>query len=61
MSGRRIDATTMAAGIAAIVVGIVLALDQEGTIDLAAGWVIVLACAAAGVVLVVDGVVRHDD
>jgi hypothetical protein len=56
MNGRRTDATTMAAGIAAIVVGVVLALHEGGTIDLAGGWIVVLACAAAGIVLIVDGV-----
>ena len=46
----------MAAGLVAVVVGTLLALDQGGTIDLSTGWIAALLCAAAGLVLIVGGV-----
>jgi drug/metabolite transporter (DMT)-like permease len=58
---RRPDPTTIAAGIAAIVVGVLLALDQDGTIELGAGWIAVLVCAAAGLVLLAGSLTGRDD
>jgi hypothetical protein len=61
MSERRLDPVTLAAGLAAIAVGALLALERGGTIELSAGWIAALACAAAGVVLIVSGIADHEE
>lgn len=60
MSGRGLDPTALAAGIAAIVVGTLLALERGGSIGLSAGWITALACAAAGAVLVISALAERD-
>ena len=58
---RRPDPVVLAACIAAIAVGVLLALDRDGTLALSAGWVGALACAATGAVLVVSGITDRKD
>ncbi len=61
MNERRVDPVTLAAGLAAILVGALLALERGGTIELSAGWIAALACAAVGVVLTVSGIADHGE
>jgi hypothetical protein len=59
--GRRLDPVTLTAGLAALALGALLALDRDGSIALGAGWIAVAVCAAAGSVLVVSGLVDRRD
>ena len=61
MSGRPLDPVALAAGVAAVVAGALLALQQGGTIELSAGWIGAIACAAIGAVLVVSGVAAREE
>jgi hypothetical protein len=51
----RPDITSLVAGIAISVLGALLLMQEEGTIDLEAGWLLALLAAATGVVLVASG------
>jgi len=61
VSRRSPDLVGLAAGIAAVALGGLLALDRDGAITLGAGWIAVAACAAAGVVLVTSGLMDRRD
>lgn len=64
MSGqgrRRLDPVMLAAGLGAIALGALLALDRDGSIALGAGWIAVAVCAVAGSVLVVSGIFDRRD
>jgi hypothetical protein len=51
----RIDLTSMVAGLALVVIGALILLQVEGTIDLEAGWLLAALAAAIGLVLVASG------
>jgi hypothetical protein len=55
VSKRRIDRVSLAAGIACLLVGALLGLDQLDVLDVSAGVMAAAICAAAGLVLVVSG------
>jgi hypothetical protein len=61
MNGSRLDPVTLTAGLAALALGALLALDRDGSIALGAGWIAVGVCAAAGSVLVVSGLFDRRD
>jgi hypothetical protein len=51
----RLDVTSLVAGVAIAVIGALILLQVEDTIDLAAGWMFSALAAACGVVLVASG------
>jgi hypothetical protein len=51
----RLDITSLVAGIAIVVLGTLILLQEEGTIDLEAGWLLAILAAGTGVVLVASG------
>lgn len=51
----RPDITSLVAGIATVLLGALLLMQEEGTIDLEAGWLLAVLAAATGVVLVASG------
>lgn len=51
----RVDGVSLVAGLALTVMGALLWLDQEGSIDLTLGLVGALASAVVGIVLVASG------
>jgi intracellular septation protein A len=51
----RVDLTSLVAGAAIAVFGALILLQEEGTIDLAAGWFLAIVAAATGVVLLASG------
>jgi hypothetical protein len=57
MSGlrHRVDLTSLVAGAAIAVFGVLILLQEEGTIDLAAGWFFAIVAAATGLVLLASG------
>lgn len=60
MSDRPINPVAVAAGVVAVVVGVLLALEVEDSLSLGAGWIAALLCAAAGAILVAGGLSRGD-
>lgn len=54
-SDRRLDRTSLVAGIATMLVGFVLLLDQTDALELPLGWLAPLLLAAIGVVLLAAG------
>jgi NhaP-type Na+/H+ or K+/H+ antiporter len=51
----RIDLTSLVAGVAIAVIGALILLQDNGAIDLEAGWLFAAIAAATGVVLVASG------
>jgi hypothetical protein len=51
----RVDLTSLVAGAAISVFGALILLQEEGTIDLEAGWFFAILAAATGVVLLASG------
>jgi hypothetical protein len=51
----RLDVTSLVAGIAIVVLGALILLQEDGSIDLEAGWLLAVLAAATGVVLVASG------
>jgi hypothetical protein len=51
----KLDVTSLVAGVAIVLLGILILLQEEGTIDLEAGWLLAVLAAATGVVLVASG------
>jgi uncharacterized membrane protein len=51
----RLDLTSLVAGIATVVVGTLILLQEDGAIDLEGGWLVAALAAATGVVLVASG------
>jgi hypothetical protein len=51
----RLDVTSLVAGVAIALIGTLILLRVEDTIDLAAGWMLSALAAACGVVLVASG------
>jgi hypothetical protein len=52
---RRVDRTTLVAGLVTTVAGVVLLLDRTGTIDIRFGYALPLLIAAVGTILLVAG------
>lgn len=52
---RRPDITSLASGVAIAVLGTLILLQEEGTIDLEAGWLLALLAAATGIVALASG------
>jgi hypothetical protein len=52
----RPDLTALAAGLAIALLGTLLLLQEEGTIDLEGGWLIAVVTALAGGALVASGI-----
>jgi hypothetical protein len=55
MNGRP-DTGSLAAGIAVVLLGTLILLQEEGTIELEAGWLVPAIVAAAGAALVASGI-----
>ena len=55
MTKDRVDRVSLAAGLACLLVGAILGLDQLDAISLGPNLAMALLCAAAGAVLVVSG------
>jgi hypothetical protein len=53
--GDRVDVTSLVAGAAIAVFGSLILLQEEGTIELEAGWFFAILAAATGVVLLASG------
>jgi hypothetical protein len=51
----RPDITSLVTGIATVLLGGLILMQEEGTIDLEAGWLLAALAAATGVVLVASG------
>jgi hypothetical protein len=51
----RVDLTSLVAGAAIAAFGALILLQEEGTIDLEAGWFLAIVAAATGVVLLASG------
>ena len=51
----RVDLTSLVAGAAIAVFGALILFQEEGTIDLDAGWFLAIVAAATGVVLLASG------
>lgn len=51
----RLDLTSLVAGLAIAVIGALILLQVEDTIDLATGWMLSALAAACGVVLLASG------
>lgn len=58
MSARRIDLTSMVAGIAVILLGALLLLDRLGALDVGFGYLAPALVAVAGAVLLASGLAR---
>ena len=58
---RQVDNVSLVAGLAIVVIGVVLLLDQEGVIDLSLGVVGAIAAAVIGVILIASGLAEGDD
>ena len=51
----RIDLTSLVAGVAIAVIGALILLQDDGAVDLEAGWLFAVLEAATGVVLIASG------
>ena len=60
MRDRRPDLASLVAGLAVAVVGILLLLDDGGTLDLSFALFAPVACAATGAILVAAGLSRRE-
>ena len=58
-TARRPDPATLAAGLALLAIGAILALHSEGAIELTLGAFAPIACAAVGAVLLASGLSRR--
>ena len=54
------DPTALVAGVVLIALGVVLALDAAGAIDLTFAALAPIACAAVGAILLASGLSRRD-
>jgi hypothetical protein len=59
-TARRPDPPTLAAGVALLVLGALVALDSRGAIDMSVGVLAPIALAAIGAVLLASGLSRSD-
>ena len=56
---RSLDPTSVVAGIAVLVLGVLLLLDAVGTLDLRFGVLAPAGCAATGAILLASGMTRR--
>jgi hypothetical protein len=59
MRGRRPDSTSLVAGVAVVVLGLLLLLDDTGAVDLSFALFAPVACASAGAILLTAGLSRR--
>lgn len=52
----RVDPTSLVAGIAVVLLGLLIMLQEEGSIDLESGWLLAGIAAASGIALVASGI-----
>jgi hypothetical protein len=57
---RDLDLVSLVGGLATVLLGGLLLLDQYGDIDLTFGWFFAAVCAAVGATLAVSGLVARD-
>ena len=57
---RRPDLPSLVAGLAVVAIGLLMLLDEEGSIDLSFAVFAPVACAAAGAVLLAAGLGRRE-
>jgi hypothetical protein len=57
---RDLDLVSLVGGLATVLLGTLLLLDQSGDVDLTFGWFIAAVCAAVGATLAVSGLVARD-
>jgi hypothetical protein len=57
---RELDLVSLAGGIATVLLGTLLLIDQYGDIELTFGWFFAAVCAAIGATLAVSGLVARD-
>ncbi len=52
---RSLDPVSLVAGVGLIALGVLLLLDQEGALELSAGWLGAIVCAIGGLSLLISG------
>ena len=52
---RGFEPVSLVAGLAVSAIGLLLLLDDGGSVDLTGGWLAAVICAAVGLILVVSG------
>jgi hypothetical protein len=57
---RRLDVTQLAVGLAIVLLGVLLLLQEEGSIDLEGGWLAAGLTACAGAALLASGLGARD-
>jgi hypothetical protein len=57
---RDFDLVSLVGGLATVLLGTLLLLDQSGELDLTFGWFFAAVCAAVGVTLAVGGLAERD-
>ena len=57
---RDFDLVSLAGGLATVLLGTLLLLDQSGELDLTFGWFFAAVCAAVGATLAVSGLAERD-
>jgi hypothetical protein len=57
---RRLDVTQLAVGVALVLLGVLLLLQEEGSIDLEGGWLAAGLTACAGAALLASGLGARD-
>ena len=60
MRGSTPDPPSLVAGLAVVVLGVLLLLDDGGSLDLSFALFAPVACAATGAILLAAGLNRHD-
>jgi hypothetical protein len=57
---RDFDLVSLVGGLATVLLGALLLIDQSGEIDLTFGWFFAAVCAVVGATLAVSGLVARD-
>jgi hypothetical protein len=57
---RDLDLVSLVGGIATVLLGTLLLIDQSGEIDLTFGWFFAAVCAGVGGTLAISGLVARD-
>ena len=57
---RGFDLVSLVGGLATVLLGTLLLLDQSGELDLTFGWFLAAVCAAVGATLAVSGLAERD-
>jgi hypothetical protein len=58
---RRVDSVSLVAGVAIVVVGVLLLLDQKDVVNLSLGLAAAIVAAAVGVILIASGLAEGGD